>query len=96
MNTATIFIKTDPTVKEEAQTIAEKLGFSLSSILNAYLRQFVKTKTVNFSARELDEVPNEYFKKVLQKAQEDRKQGKASPVFNTAEEMIAWLHKQGI
>jgi phosphoserine phosphatase len=44
---------------------------------------------------EVEEVPNEYFRKALQEAREARKQGKASPIFDTAEEMIAWLHKQG-
>jgi addiction module RelB/DinJ family antitoxin len=51
MNTASIFIKTEPKIKEEAEKTAEELGFSLSSILNAFLRQFVKTKTITFSAK---------------------------------------------
>jgi addiction module RelB/DinJ family antitoxin len=96
MNTASIFIKTEPKIKEEAKKTAEELGFSLSSILNAFLRQFVKTKTITFSAKELDEIPNEYFQQALKRAREQREQGKASPVFHTAKEMIAWLHKQDI
>lgn len=91
MKTASILIKTDPKVKEKAQKTAEELGFSLSSILNAFLRQFVKTKTINFSAR--DEVPNEYFKNAIKKAREERKQGKVSPIFDNADDAIAWLHK---
>ncbi len=93
MNTATIFIKTEPKVKAEAQKTARELGFSLSSVLNAFLRQFVKTKTVSFSAKELDEVPNEYFKRAIKKAREDRKQGKVSPIFDSADDAIAWLHR---
>ncbi len=93
MNTATIFIKTEPKVKKEAQRTAEELGFSLSSILNAFLRQFVKTRTINFSAKELDEIPNEYFINAIKKAREERKQGKVSPIFDNAEDAIAWLHK---
>lgn len=93
MNTATIFIKTEPKVKKEAQRTAEELGFSLSSILNAFLRQFVKTRTINFSAKELDEIPNEYFRNAIKKAREERKQGKVSPIFDNAEDAIAWLHK---
>ena len=58
MNTATIFIKTEPKVKEEAQKTAQELGFSLSSILNAFLRQLVKTKTIHFSVAE--EKPGKY------------------------------------
>ena len=91
MNTASIFVKTDPKVKEEAMKTAEELGFSLSSIINAFLRQFVKTKTINFSAR--NEIPNEYFKNAIKKAREERKQGKVSPIFDKADDAIAWLHK---
>ena len=46
--------------------------------------------------KEVDEVPNEYFKQAIKEGRAARKQGKASPIFNTAEEMIAWLHKQGV
>ena len=46
--------------------------------------------------KEVDETPNEYFKQAIKEAREARKQGKASPIFDTAEEMIAWLHKQGV
>jgi addiction module RelB/DinJ family antitoxin len=92
MNTATIFIKTEPKVKEEAQKTAEQLGFSLSSILNAFLRQFVKTKAVHFSVQ--DEIPNAYLRSLLKQADEDLKAGNVSPKFETAEEFIEYLHKQ--
>jgi addiction module RelB/DinJ family antitoxin len=92
MNTATIFIKTEPKVKEEAQKTADKLGFSLSSILNAFLRQFVKTKTIHFSVA--DEKPNQYLSGLLKKAEADLKKGETSPKFKTAEEFVEYLHKQ--
>ncbi len=94
MNTATIFIKTEPRVKKEAQKTAEELGFSLSSILNAFLRQLVKTKTINFSAKELDEVPNARTRAILKQAEEDLKNGNTSPMFDNAKDAIDWLHKQ--
>jgi len=50
-------------------------------------------KMAHQGGKELDETPNEYFKQAIKEA---REQGKASPIFDTAEEMIAWLHKQGI
>jgi hypothetical protein len=42
---------------------------------------------------ELDEIPNEYFRNAIKKAREERKQGKVSPIFDNAEDAIAWLHK---
>ena len=53
-------------------------------------------KIAQKESKEVDETPNEYFKQAIQEAREARKQGKASPIFDTAEEMTAWLHKQGI
>lgn len=93
MNTASIFVKTDPRVKEEAKKTAEELGFSLSSIINAFLRQFVKTKTINFSALS-EEEPSDYLIETLKKSEEDIKLGRVSPDFHDTKEAIAWLNKE--
>jgi len=45
-----INIKTDEEVKKNAKRVAEDLGFSLSAVINAYLKQFVRNKEVYFSA----------------------------------------------
>jgi phosphoserine phosphatase len=70
-------------IESDLQQVKELLGFLVEKIT-------VKEKG------EVEEVPNEYFRKALEEAREARKQGKASPIFDTAEEMIAWLHKQGV
>lgn len=44
-----INVKTDKEVKKDAQKIAGDLGLSLSAIVNAYLKQFVRNKEVYFS-----------------------------------------------
>ncbi|PIP22855.1 MAG: hypothetical protein COZ91_01875 [Candidatus Nealsonbacteria bacterium CG_4_8_14_3_um_filter_39_7] len=43
-----INVKTDKDVKENAQRIATTLGFSLSAIINANLKQFIRNKEVYF------------------------------------------------
>ena len=91
MNTASILIKTDPQIKAKAQKTAEAMGLSLTSVINRYLKHFITTKTITFSA--LDETPNAYTRSVLKKAKEDRKAGKASPVFDNAEDAIKWLNR---
>ena len=92
MNTAVINIKTEKSTKVEAQKVAENLGFNLSSVLRAYLKEFIRTKRVNFS---LDE-PNNYLLNAMKKAEENRKKGKASPIFKDSKSAIKWLEKQGI
>lgn len=44
-----INIKTDLEVKKTAQELAKELGLTLSAIVNAYLKQFIRTKEVYFS-----------------------------------------------
>ena len=44
-----INIKTDKDVKIMAKRTAEELGLSLSAIINAYLKQFVRNKSVSYS-----------------------------------------------
>jgi antitoxin component of RelBE/YafQ-DinJ toxin-antitoxin module len=39
MNTASIFIKTDPQVKKEAQKTAKELGLSLSAVVTGLLKE---------------------------------------------------------
>lgn len=94
MNTIAINIKTEPEVKARAQRIARGLGFSLSSLVNTWLKQFVKTKSVTFSAR--DEEPSEYLISMIKRSEEDYKKGNTSPRFDNAKDAIAWLEKQGI
>lgn len=45
-----INIKTDKEVKKNAQKLAKKLGLSLSDVLNASLRNFIRTREIRFSA----------------------------------------------
>ncbi len=95
MNTATVNFKTEPEIKEQAQKTAEYLGFTLSSILNAFLKQFIRTKTVYFSERE-PEVPTQYFLDAIKEAKKDWKEGNVSPKFDNIKDNLAWLEKQGI
>ncbi len=94
MNTASILVKTDPQVKAKAQKTAEKMGLSLTSVINHYLKHFITVETITFSTR--DEEPSDYLIKTLKKARENRKNGKASPVFDNITDEIKWLEKQGI
>lgn len=50
MTKTVIYIKADKEVKTNAQKIARELGLSLSDVLNASLRNFIRTREVRFSA----------------------------------------------
>lgn len=90
MNTAVINIKTNPDTKEKARAIASELGFSLSSLVNAFLKQLIKTKTVTFST--VDEEPSEYLLNALKESKEDIKTGRVVS-FDKTEGAISYLDK---
>ena len=88
MNTAVIITKTEPQVKVSTQRVAKDLGLSLSSLINAWLRQLIKTKTVIFSAA--DEEPTQYLLDALRESGEDIKAGRVVS-FDTADDTISYI-----
>ena len=48
--TEIVNIKVDSVTKKQAQKVAEELGFGLSTLLNAYMKQLIKDKAVHFTA----------------------------------------------
>ena len=91
MNDAVITLKTDFELKQKAMKLADELGFSLSAIINAYLKSFLRTKTVNFTT--LDESrPTKYMIDSLKESKADIKLGRVSPAFTDAKSAIEWLH----
>lgn len=89
MNTETINIKIDPETKREAQRIAKALGFSLSSILKAFLKQLIATKRLSFS---LPEEPSEALVQAIKEAEEDYKEGRTI-TFQNADEALKYVDR---
>lgn len=85
-----IYIKTDKEVKENAQKLASSLGLNLSDVINASLRNFIRTREVYFSS--IPKMTLE-FERLLGPIDEDIKRGKnLSPEFDNEEEMDAYLN----
>ncbi len=91
MNTAVINIKTEPRVKLAAQKLAEELGLSLSAMINGFLHQAIKTKTLVFSAQNEDQ-PTEYLLESLRESEKDLKEGKTIS-FNSPRAVVKHLDK---
>ena len=87
-NAAVINIRTNANIKKQAQEIAKNLGLNLSALINAYLRQLIRTKTVSFS---LEEEPSDYLVRSLEKSKKDIKNGYVSPLFTDPDEALKWL-----
>lgn len=73
MATEVLNVKVEQSVKKEAKKLAGELGLTLSSLVNGYLRQFIKTKTVHFSA---EEKPTPYLIAAIKEAEADYKNGR--------------------
>ena len=64
-------IKIDTDVKKEAQARAKELGLSLSSVVNASLKQFSKTGELHLSTQYR---MTPYLEKIVKEAPEERAQ----------------------
>ncbi len=85
-----ISIKADVDVKRRAQKAAKELGLPLSTIVNAYLKQFGREQRVNFA---VPLRPNKKTAELLRRVSKDFRNGKnISPAFSTAEEMDEYLN----
>lgn len=89
MNTTVINIKTDKNLKKDAQRLAKNFGLPLSTIVNTYLREFVREKRIVFSE---PPTPNIKTGKIIDKAIADIKAGKnlVGP-FETVKDMDQFL-----
>ncbi|MBI4973076.1 type II toxin-antitoxin system RelB/DinJ family antitoxin [Candidatus Roizmanbacteria bacterium] len=90
MNTAVINVKVNPRVKTQAQQVVEELGLSLSGVINAFLKQLVRTKSVSFTT---SEEPTAYLLQALKESHADIKDGRVSPSFTSAKDATQWLNK---
>lgn len=88
MNTAVINIKIQPSLKKEAVKVANDFGLSLSALINALLKQVVRSKTMTLSATY---EPSPYLIKALKESARDIKNGRVSPTFTNADDAIKWL-----
>lgn len=73
MNTAVVNVKVNTAVKKEAQRVAEEMGLSLSAVINGFLKQLIRTKTITFST---EEEPSEFLIESLRESREDIKAGR--------------------
>lgn len=91
MKATTLTIKIDKKTKDQSQRLADQLGFSLSAIIKAQLRHFIRTKKVDVSLRE--ERPTKYFDQLLKEAEEDIKAGRVTS-FKDSDEMLKYLDRE--
>lgn len=89
MNTV-ISVKVDRDVKEAAAEVARSAGLSLSTLVNAFLRQVVATRRIEIYAPE-QMTPK--LEKLIAKIERELEHGKISKSFEDADSFLADLKK---
>ena len=84
-----INIKADKEVKEQAVATARDMGIPLSTVINAFLKKFIREKCVVFTA---PYTPTPAIAKRLKKSLKDVRTGRnLSPIFYDTKKMDAYL-----
>jgi addiction module RelB/DinJ family antitoxin len=73
MKTTMINIKADSKVKEEVQSILEEIGLSLSGVINAFLKNLIRTREVRFTA---GNKMTPYLERVIEQSEKDFREGR--------------------
>jgi addiction module RelB/DinJ family antitoxin len=90
MNTV-ISVKVDKETKEAAKEVANSMGLTLSTLINAYLKQVVVTRRVELFA---PEKMTPKLERLIGSIEKDIAEGKnLSPAFSSTEEAVEWLKK---
>lgn len=84
-------VKTDLAVKEEAQRLAAYMGIPLSTVVNAYLKEFIASGEFHITRE--PELQDSVRKEITLAIKEQKKKGVLSPSFTNAKDAIAWLAK---
>ncbi len=88
MNVTSIHVKVEPDMKVQAQKTAEELGLSLSAVMKALLKQFIRTQRLSVS---LGEEPSTYMIEALKKSDKEYKDDNTSPRFTSTKDSFKWL-----
>lgn len=92
MKTYTILnVKTDKKLKAEAKKVAEELGVPLSTVVNSFLKQFVRDKEITLSAHA--HRPTPYLERIIKEAREEYAAGKVER-FSNVDDFIKALHSK--
>lgn len=88
MNVTSVHVKIDSDMKVQAQKTAEELGLSLSAVMKALLKQFIRTQRLSVG---VGEEPSAYMIEALKTSNKEYKSDITSPSFANMEDSFKWL-----
>lgn len=87
--TTVISVRLDKDIKTSAQEVAKSAGLSLSTLINAYLRQVVATRRIELYA---PEQMTPHLEELIEKVEKSINAGNISKPFKNAKDFIADLN----
>ncbi len=85
----TLTIKTNGTLRREAKDLAGELGVTLTAVVNAFLRQFVRERKFSVSA---ESMPTKRKMAILEKISREMDEGKnSSKAFSDLDSLFTHL-----
>lgn len=91
MNNAVITTKTDQQTKNEAQKLAKQMGLSLSGVVNALIKNFVRNRKLEINLVDKPEL-TDYAKKIIEEGERDYNNGDYYS-FDSVEKSLDFLNK---
>lgn len=92
MTKTLINIKTDKDVKEQAQRLAKEIGVPLSTVVNAYLKEFIRMREIRIGVE--PKIRPEVGRILKQTSNDFRKRKNVAGPFKNAEDALAYLYKK--
>lgn len=83
-------IKTDKKLKKDAKKVASNIGVPLSTVVNSFLKQFVRDEEVTFSAKDYKITP--YLESLVEEARKEYEAKKTSGPFNNTKDLMKHLN----
>ncbi len=91
MSKSVINFKVDSEIKKQAQELAQELGVPLSTVVNAQLKQFLRSRSFSVDA---SPVMTDALEDILCQVEKDRNAGRNfSPTFTSVEDMFDHINK---
>lgn len=85
-------LKIEKETKQQAAKLAERMGLTLSAVVNGFLHHYIQTQELHITAAPR---MTPYLEKVIEKARKDYKDGKdVSPVFDNTKDAMRWLKSE--
>ncbi len=83
-------VKTDKDIKDRAQSLAKHMGIPLSTVVNAYLKEFIDSGEIRLTRE--PELKPEVAKRLAKHVKEAQQGKNLSPAFTRTEDAIAYLN----